>query len=415
MMLTLALKSIKDRAGSVALSVLAMAVSIFVLLGVEHIRQQVKASFSSTVSGVDMIVGARTGATNLLLYSVFRVGTPTNNISWDAYQYVIDSPDVRWSIPLSLGDSHRGYRVLGTTDDYFRYFKYGQDLALRFETGRAFGQANEVVLGFEAAKKLGYQLGDSIVLSHGVVSTHFSQHDDYPFTVVGILLPTGTPVDQTVHISLEGIEAIHRGWKNGVKIPSRISQEQKAIEQPAQPPQSITAFLVGLESRMSTFRVQRAINNYRYEPLMAILPGVALTDLWQTMRVFENALRLVSILVFLAASLGLTALLLASIRERKQEMYLLRTIGVSPARLLALLQLESIVITAISCAVALLGLEVVLFVSQDYLLSRFGLAINVNILTQQTGLLLALLLITTALLSMIPSLKGYFQAKRFWG
>jgi len=324
MFIRLAYKSLLDRKGSVLLTILALTVSIFVLLGVEHIRHQAKESFGNTVSGVDLIVGARTGSLNLLLYSVFRIGSPTNNISWNTYQSIATGKNIAWSVPVSLGDSYKGYRVLGTTRDYFDHFSYGKKRKLELIDGKSFESVFDVVLGSEVAKQLGHVLGDQVVLSHGVVSTSFSEHGDWPFQVVGILAPTGTPVDQTVHVSLQGIEAIHIGWQQGVKIQGgSLSAEQLSELQP----KSITAFMLGLQSKLATFQVQREINNYNKEPLMAILPGVALSELWQMMKMFENTLSLISFSILVAALLGLSAMLLASIRERKREVQLLRVIG----------------------------------------------------------------------------------------
>ena len=194
---------------------LAITVSIFVLLGIEHIRQQAKSSFSNTVSGIDLIVGARTGDINLLLYSVFRLGNATNNISWSSYQDISTNPKVAWTLPISLGDSHKGYRVMGTTTDYFKHFHYGQKQALTFAQGKVFSEVFDVVLGAEVARKLNYQLETQIILAHGMASTSFSQHNDKPFRIVGILQPTGTPVDRTVHVSLQGIEAVHLKTPHG--------------------------------------------------------------------------------------------------------------------------------------------------------------------------------------------------------
>ena len=347
----LALRSLLDRKGSVVLSLLAMTVSIFVLLGVEHIRNQAKESFSNTVSGVDLIVGARTGSLNLLLYSVFRIGTPTNNISWQSYKTISSNPKVKWSIPISLGDSHKGFGVLGTTQDYFTHFSYGKKHRLKFDQGVVFDNVFDVVLGSEVAKKLRYQLGDKLVLSHGIAETSFSLHDDRPFRVAGILSPTGTPVDQTLHVSLEGIEAIHIDWQQGVKkANSTITQSQ--IENADLKPESITAFMLGLTSRVSTFKVQRDISNYKKEPLLAILPGVALSELWQTMGILEKTLLLVSVLVFVAACLGVSAMLLSSIRERRQEIQLLRAVGAPPGFLFLLIELEALFIAISSIVLA---------------------------------------------------------------
>jgi putative ABC transport system permease protein len=410
MLAKLALKSLLDRKGSVVLSLLAMTVSIFVLLGIEHIRHQTKESFSNTVSGVDLIVGARTSSLNLLMYSVFRVGSPTNNIHWKTYETIANNSKVKWAIPISLGDSHKGYRVMGTTKDYFQYFSYGQQHHLTFAKGQPFDHTFGVVLGSEVAKKLDYQLGDKIVLAHGIAKTSFSMHDDKPFTVVGILNATGTPIDQTLHVSLQGIEAIHLDWQQGVKIHSHSSNLSESELSKLQP-KSITAFMLGLKSKMATFTLQRAINEYSKEPIVAILPGVALSELWQMMSILENTLLLVSVLVFVSACLGVSAMLLASIRERRREIQLLRIIGAPPYYLFLLIQLEALFITLLSCALGAGLLASSLFFLRDFLVSNFGINIEINLLTQNTLYLLCAVIATSMVIAAIPSLSGYRQAR----
>lgn len=411
MFLRLALKSLLNRKGSVLLTIMAMSVSIFVLLGVEHIRTQTKENFNSTVSGVDLIVGARTGSMNLLLYSVFRIGAPTNNIDWQTYQRIASNKRVQWAIPISLGDSHQGYRVMGTTEDYFKHFSYGKKHPLQFAEGKPFAGVFDVVLGAEVARKLGYALDQEIVLAHGLGKTSFSLHNDRPFRVVGILEATGTPVDQTLHVSLQGIEAIHVGWQQGTKMPgSSVAVEQ--LRTMELQPKTITAFMLGLTSRMATFRVQRDINNYRGEPLSAILPGVALSELWQMMALLENTLRMISALILVAALLGLGSMMLMSIRERQHEIHLLRVIGASPAFLFLLVELEAILMSLVSLALGCLGLWLCLRLAQGLLASEFGLTIEVNILSGDSGWFMLAVIAATATAAAIPSFLAYRSAKR---
>ena len=410
MIAKLALQSLADRKGSVMLSLLAMTVSIFVLLGVEHIRHQTKQNFSSTVSGVDLIVGARTGSLNLLLYSVFRIGSPTNNIRWQTYENITNNNQVKWAIPISLGDSHKGYRVLGTTKSYFQHFSYGKKRHLAFSDGREFDQVFDLVLGSEVANKLGYKLGDKVELAHGIAATSFSMHDDRPFTVVGILATTGTPVDQTLHVSLQGIEAIHIDWQQGVKIPNS-GLTQSELEQVELQPKSITAFMLGLKSKIATFQIQRNINEYKLEPVAAILPGVALSELWRMSGVLENALILVSALVFIAACLGVSSMLLASIRERRYEIQLLRIIGAPPYFLFLLIELEAFLITLLSCVFGSFLLVACLALLQDYLVYQYGIHIESNLLNQNSLHLIAAILSASVIVSIIPSFNGYRKAK----
>lgn len=409
MFLRLALCSLWSRKGSALLTFLAITVSVFVLLGVEQIRHQAKSSFGNTVSGIDLIVGARTGDINLLLYSVFRLGNATNTISWQSYQHIADDPNVAWTIPISLGDSHQGYRVMGTTADYFTHFRFGQNKQLELAEGAPFSDLFDVVLGSKVARSLGYSLGDKLVLAHGLGSTSFSQHDDKPFRVAGILKPTGTPVDQTLHVSLEGIEAIHIGWQNGVKLPgSPMAPDTVAGHDLT--PETITAFMVGLKSKLSTFQLQRQINTYTGEPLLAILPGVTLTQLWQMMAVMENTLRLISALVLLAALLGLAAMLLASIRERQREIAVMRAIGASPWFLLALIEMEAVLIALAGSILAtgLLCLSTTL--TAEVLAERFSLFIESTVITPQMFTYLLTVILGTVLVALIPGISVYKSA-----
>lgn len=392
------------------MTLLAIAVAIFVLLGIEHIRQQARDSFSSTVSGTDLIVGAKTGSLNLLLYSVFRIGAPTDNISWESYEKIASDPNVAWSIPISLGDSHRGYRVVGTTSDYFQHFSYGNKRTLRFSGGVQFDDVYDVVLGAEVADSLGYALGQQIVLSHGVVSTDFNLHKNHQFTIVGILARTGTPVDQTVHVQLQGIEAMHAsGGQTGFLPPPERKATRPGAEN-TQAPENITAFMLGLKSRMVTFRLQREINAFRNEPLMAILPGVALSELWQMMGMFENVLRLISALVLFAAILGLSAVLLASVRERNHEIRLLRVLGAPAYYLFFLIEAEALLITVCGVLLGVLSLYLTLFFIEDTLFADYGLHLNPSVFTAE-GIVIMLLVVLSALLAAaIPSLRVYAKA-----
>jgi putative ABC transport system permease protein len=381
------------------------------MLGVDHIQVQTKKSFNQTISGVDLIVGSRTSSMNLLLYTVFRIGSPTHNIPWSSFERIKKNNKVTWAIPLSLGDSHKGFRVIGTNNDYFDYYKYGNKHAITFLKGRNLQRVFDVVIGFDVARSLGYQLNDKLTLSHGMVSTHFTQHAKNPFNVVGILNQTGTPVDQALHISLQGLDTLHvasptietshvhehehEHEHDEVKIKSSIINKLYT-------PKNITAFMVGLKSKMSIFPLQRAIQNDSTEALLAILPSVALSELWQATSILEGSLSLIALLVFISALLGLSAMLISAIKARKQEIHLLRTIGATPFFLYGFITLEAILIILLSKILAIGLLYVGLLSTKDYLLSHFGLFINANLFSLINMQWLALIFLCT-LVAAIPS------------
>lgn len=406
MLMKLARLSLWNRRGTVLMTWLSLTISIALLLGIDHLRTEAKNSFTSTVSGTDLIVGARSGQLNLLLYSVFRIGNATANISWPSYQRIIKHPQIAWSIPISLGDSHRGYRVMGTSGEYFQYYRYANSQPLVLKEGTAFSGVFETVLGADVAQKLGYTLGQQIELSHGVGAVSFSQHKDKPFTVVGILARAGTPVDQTVHVSLEAIEAIHLDWQQGAPMPGRQLNAEQALAQDLTP-KSITAFMVGLKSRMATFTLQRQINEYKNEPLTAILPGVALAELWQMLGMVENLLLVISLLVLLAALVGMITTLLASMKQRQREMAVLRAAGAHPWYLFVLVQLEVLLITVVSMASAAALLFISLVLLQDKLAADYGLFVGLNIIRLNTLYWAGAIVLLSALLAMVPGVLAY--------
>lgn len=404
----LAWKSVLNRKTTALLSILTVAISVILLMGVERIRTQAKESFANTISGTDLIVGGRSGQVNLLLYSVFRIGNATNNIDWKSYQAFSEHRSVKWAIPISLGDSHQGFRVMGTNHHYFEHFKYGSKQPLTFSQGTEFHGLFETVLGSDVAETLGYHIGSDIIIAHGINDVGFSRHDNLPFKVVGILAPTGTPVDKTVHVSLEAIEAIHVGWESGAHLGNSPSKEQ--LEQHNFQPKQITAMLIGLKSRIQTFALQREINNYRQEPLSAIMPGVALQELWGMMSIAEQALMAVSVFVVAAGLLGMLSSLLTSLQERRREMAILRAMGAQPKHIFALLISEATTLTFIGICVGLAGLYSLLALAQPFIAQHYGIQITLSTLSSYEWQLLAYVQLAGIIIGVIPALRAYRQS-----
>lgn len=368
---SLALKSLRARLATAILTVLSIALSVLLLLGVEKLRLAARSGFESTISGTDLIVGARTSSINLLLYSVFRLGDPTANIGWETYEAFSERPDVAWTIPISLGDSHKGFRVLGTTRAYFDHYRYAGGRSLSFAAGEPFDGVFDAVLGAAVARELGYAAGDEFLISHGVQSAAFAEHKDRPFRVAGVLQPTGTPVDRTVHISLEGVEAVHIGWESGG--PSlRGRGPVGAVDPAALKPDQITAFFVGLKSKSAVLRYQRDANTYPKEALSAIIPGVALAQLWSVTNAAELALRAIAALVVAAGLVGMMTAILTGLNERRREMALLRAAGARARDVFALLMLESFLIAAAGAALGAGLLFAAMRLAAPMIESRFG-------------------------------------------
>ena len=398
--------SLWNRRSSIVLTLLSISLSVSLLVGVDHLSRQAKDNFTKTISGTDLIIGARSGEVNLLLYSVFRIGNPTNNISWSSYQEILKNKNIDWIIPISLGDSHKGFRVMGTTETYFEKYQYGNKQKLSFSKGSSFESVYESVIGYQVARELNYDIGQKMILSHGVTNVSFYKHDDKPFTIVGVLEPTGTPIDRTVHISLAGIEAIHLDWQQGVKIPGLEISAEEALLKDLQP-KSITAAFVGLKSKMGTFGLQRKINEYQQEALMAILPGLALVQLWQIVGGIEKIFLIISAFVVLTGLMGMVTTLLAGLNERRREMAILRTLGAKPSYIFLLLMTESILLTIAGCILGIIIISLALLFIQPLLITHYGIFISLNPISTFLLIIFGCIIGAAAILGLIPSFIAY--------
>jgi putative ABC transport system permease protein len=408
--LHLTLHSLHNRHLTAALTLVSIALSVALLLGVERLRGDARTSFAATVSGTDLVVGARTGPVPLLLYAVFHIGDATSNIRWSSVEALRALPAVEWVVPISLGDSHRGYRVVGTDSGYFRHYRHGDGRALVLAQGRAFAgtveRVFEATVGAEVAAALGYTVGSRIVLAHGAGEVSFYEHADKPFTVVGVLERTGTPVDRSVLVSLEAIEAIHLDWAGGAPprdrpmAPSEMGRHDLA-------PKTVTAALVGLKSRGAVFGVQRFVNELRDEPLLAILPGATLQSLWDLVGVAERALLAVSALVVAVGLAGLVAVMVAGLAERRRELAILRALGAGPWQIFLLLATEAVLLTLAGCALGLVVLYGAVAAAAPWAASTWGLVVTLAPPAAREWQLLAAVLGAGVAASLVPAWRAY--------
>ena len=405
-MFGIAWKSLRNRWPTALLAILAIVMSVALILTVEKIRRDARSSFTQTVSGTDLIVGARSGAVQLLLYSVFRIGNATNNISWESVQDIEQRPAVDWLVPLSLGDSHQGFRVVGTDNRFFEHFRYGNERSLILDEGRQFDDVFDTVIGSEVAEQLGYSLGQSIVVAHGTGNVGLMEHDQQPFKVSGILARTGTPVDRAVHVSLEGIEAMHVDWRSGTKARGEGTSAD-TIRAMQLEPTAVTALLVGLKSRGTVFREQRAINTYSEEPLLAILPGVALQELWGLVGVAENALFIVSVSVVVCGLINLVSVLLAGLNERRREMAILRSAGARPLHVFLLLCIESTLLTIVGVVLGLALHYLLTLIGGQWLQHRYGISVALALPGRSDLLILASIVAAGLLAGLLPAFSAY--------
>lgn len=405
MLFKLTLSSLYARLLTVSMTVFAISLSLMLYLSVEKLRSSAYTSFTNTISQTDLIVGSRTSSIQLLLYSVFRVGNATNNITWESYEDIVSRDEIAWSVPISLGDSHKGFRVMGTNLEFFERYKYRSGQSLEIEEGNYFDDLYDVVLGYGVAEKLGYKLDIPLIVSHGLQS--FTDHDDQPFKVSGILAKTGTPVDNTVIVSLEAIEAIHVDWSSGTKIQGQETPVDQ-IRKMDLSPKNITAALIGVNSKLQVFQLQRWINEYTEEALSSILPGVALQELWRIVGIVENLLLGISIVVIFTTLIGMTAIVFSGLNERRREMAIWRAMGASPSIIIGLLMIEAFIIAVLSAIVSTILLFVLLYLLQPWIDSTYGILVNIEMLSLEDIFIFVYFILAAMLVSLVPAIRAYW-------
>ncbi|MEO5824475.1 MAG: ABC transporter permease [Gemmatimonadales bacterium] len=450
--LSLALRSLRNRRLTTLLTIASIALSVSLLVGVETVRRGIRESFAGTIRGTDLIVGARGGSQQLLLSSIFGLGAPAGTLSWDTYQRWAAHPAVKWTIPISLGDSYYGHRVVGTTAAFFEYYRFRNDGRVQVATGSAMSSDHDVVVGSDVASRLRIALGDSIALTHGLRGTGIMDHTEHPFVVSGILAPTYTPIDRSLFTTLEGIEAMHEGWNNGIPPMSQLAMpgaEPPPMPGADAPPatqaddgamarddvmpgdqgvdtlaaaadtaavapdihdghdHALTAFLLGTKNRFESLRLQREMNTDTDEALTAILPAVALTELWHTIGYAEDGARIITGAVLLVGLLGMMVALYSTLQERRREMAILRSLGAGPGRIAALLVLESGLLSLVGAVTGFALVYGLMAVGQGLAERHFGVYIPITAPGKVEWLYLVGVVAAGVLVGLVPAWRAY--------
>ena len=407
----LAKKSLLNRRLSTSLTVFSMVLSLILLMTVERIKRAAQDGFTQSISGVDLIVGARSGPLQIILYSVFNIGQATQNVSIESYNEIKSRPDVEWTVPYSLGDGHRGFRVVATNQDFFKYYQFRSKEKIELADGAVFKDYFDVVIGADVAKQLQYKVGSPVIVAHGVTSgIALQEHADKPFHVVGIMKPTGTPLDRALYISLEAMEAIHLDWQTG-SAPSQDKEiKSENISAEMVKPKTITSFFLRTKNRVEILRLQRWINDYKDEPLLAVIPGAVLAEMWSSLAMVEKILKAISFMVMLVGLISMLIALMTSLNERRREMAILRVLGASLKTILGLIVFETFLLSSLAIVIACTVKIVLEWMWGPWVQSNYGLYLQAPLFSLNEVMYLLIMLVSSLLISLIPAFSAMRSA-----
>ena len=402
-MLSLLLKSMRSRIIPTSLVTISLMASMVLLLSIERIQQGTEEGFNQSISGVDAIIGPRSSSLELVLYTVFHLGRPTNNITTKTINDVKQRSDISWLVPIALGDSHRGYRVIATEPNYFQHIRYGNNQPLTFSKGAPFTELSEATLGSDVAEKLNYSVGSEIQITHGSIESIGSKHDDFSFTVTGVLNKTGTPIDQAIFLDLKGYELLHLGWKSGKKVFSLEDIDLSSLPPDALNPKTVTAAFVGLKSKLTIFNFSKNIREYTEEAISAVIPGIALSELWSIVGLVDKGFKLLSWIIIAISLIAMVTLIIASLDNRKQEMTIYRANGASPKFLAAMVVYESLVIGLVAIIGAIILVTAVTYFATSQLNLALGISPSFKWISLDEIKVFGIILLSGALSSLIPA------------
>ena len=298
--------------------------------------QQISRAFERDLAGIDAVVGAKGSPMQLILSGVFHIDSPTGNIPLAAVKELGANPQVAKIIPISLGDSFRGFRIVGTTPDYLQLY------SAAFSAGGVWAQPMQAVIGSHVARQTGLKVGDSFAGSHGLGSGG-DAHGQTPYRVAGVLAVSGSVLDKLILTSTESV------WKVHEADTALDSEDQKILEEERE----ITLALIQYKSPLAAVTFPRFVNTNT--EMQAAAPALEITRLLGMIGVGTDVLKALSGVLLLTAGLSVFIALLGAVRERRADLALLRMLGAPPRKIMSLLLCEALWLAVLACALALLA------------------------------------------------------------
>ncbi|MCB9186658.1 MAG: FtsX-like permease family protein [Flavobacteriales bacterium] len=340
-MLQLAYANLKEHFLTTTLSIMLLSIGVGMVSFIVTVSEQLNDRFNRDIRGIDMVVGAKGSPLQLILSAVYQVDNPTGNIPLSEVSKIQRHPLVKYSIPLSYGDSYQGFRIVGTDTLYLSHFK------AKFREGKPWQKSMEVVLGSTVAERLGMGLGGHFHGTHGFEEEGHA-HEEMHYSVVGILESTGTVADRLILTSTESVWDIHNHEEAADAEEDQTHEESeehvhdKEDHDHEEGSAEITALLVKFKNPMGMMQLPRFINEKT--SMQAALPAIEINRLYELMGIGFSTLQTIGILIMIIAALSVFISLLNSLKERKYELALMRSLGASPAKLFALVIQESLLL-----------------------------------------------------------------------
>lgn len=423
-LLKLSFQNLLHKPLHLTLSLVLFALGVGLIALMVTLNKQITQKFESNLAGIDLIIGAKGSPLQLVLNGLYHLDAPTGNISLqDARPFLNPKhPLIKKAVPLSLGDSYQGFRIVGTNRDFPELYKAS------IKEGAWWDKPMEVVLGSIVASAGKLRLGDTFISSHGLTTDDFNRHEHAPFKVAGIMNETGTVCDQLVLTSAESIWEVHEHQAKPAVIEEESEDTQKSVaavnehdhaegeghdhqhdeeaDSATLASREITTLLVQFKARnVQTLNLQRNIN--QNTQLQAATPAIEINRLFSLMGIGFDAIRALAWVIALVSGLSIFISLYNSLKERRQELALLRVLGATPVKLFALIIFEGLIIAILGYLTGVLLAHLVMHFSSDYLFQLYKYRFDAWQFIREEAVLLAGSLAIGAVAAIIPAIQAY--------
>jgi putative ABC transport system permease protein len=386
-------KSLRQHALSTLVTAFSIALAGGLLMSVWTVKKQAQATFTGINEGFDAVLGARGSKLQLVLNSIFHLESSPGNLAWADYQDIAHNPNVELAVPIAVGDNYHGYRLVGTTGEYFSQVEYAPGEKFAVQPGGAFFDParKEAVAGDFVARKMNLKVGDTFHPFHGLIFNEKSQHAE-TYVVTGILKPSNTPADRVIWTPLEGIQKM-------------TGHDPKAAT-------DVSAVLVKLKagSALAGFRMDMMYNKQGSRLTFAWPIGRVVAELFDKIGWFDKVLELVSYLVAVVATASILASIYNSMNERRREIAILRALGARRTTLFAAILLESASISALGMMAAFLVYGAIVSVVAHIMRAQTGVVIDPFKFGPMMVLAPVCLVLMGALAGIVPAIKAYRTA-----
>lgn len=369
-LLYLAYRNLVSKPLNLLLSLLLLVLSVSLVTFILQLTKQMNEQMDKNIAPFDMVVGAKGSPLQLVLSSILHIDAPTGNIKMVEAEGIKKHPFVGFAVPVSYGDNYKGYRLLGTDSTYFDHYNGV------LKQGRVFEKSFEVVAGSSVTKKLGLKIGDVFTSSHGLAAENIEDHDEHPYTVVGILEPTGTVLDKLLVSNLESIWDAHSHANEEHDKAEHDHEDHEHEEQVQESSLEITSLLIKFKSPLGLVQLPRFINENTN--MQAALPGFEIQRLMGLLGSGVKTINGIAMAILFVAGLSIFISLLKTLRERRQELALLRTYGLGTVKLLLLVLFEGLFLAFLGFVLGWLLGRLALILASKYVESGYGYVLQIN-------------------------------------